>query len=343
MKSLSIVNKKPKNKKRQSWTLFLSVSVIILLLTGWSYWAFYQAMVAETHARYSGLQHVVAAQISKTVGGMELSATNMFNEVEKNLDSPQSATKALESESHLNPDVRGYFAAFAPFYFMEAGQWYEPYIHQNDSGEFVTSQLGPSGRDYTKSNWYMQAETTRQPFWCDPYYYYDGSSISGHYCTFVKPVYDASGNLACVCGADITFEWINKELHRIDEFCKKSHLFGQYRLMRDLDFFSVILYKDGTCIAYPSEKHIGITDTLLINSLANRETGVTEILVDGEPSTLYYGPIESVDWTAAIVTPTSDLQKPFLYMALLTIFLAIIALTVAWMICKRVKQTESPQ
>lgn len=333
------MNRDSNQNKPQSKSHFWTISVVILFVIACSYWALYQIMQAETSMRYTGLQQVVSAKIGKTISGMELSATNMFNEVEKNLDSPQSAMEALESESHLNPDVRGYFAAFAPYYFKEKGQWFEPYIHQNDSGEFVMSELGPTGRDYSKSTWYIQAEKTRQPFWCDPYYYYDGSSISGHYCTFVKPVLDANGQLVCVCGADITFEWINKELQRIDESCREAEHYGNHRLMRDFNFFSVILYKDGTCIAYPSEKHIGITDTTVINRLANSETGVTEILVDGVPSTLYYGPIESVDWSVAIVTPTSDLRKPFLYSALLMLLLAIIALLIAWKLCKKIPRS----
>lgn len=39
--------------------------------------------------------------------------------------------------------------------------------------------------DYTKSSWYIQAEKETKGFWSEPYYYYDGTSISGHYCTYV--------------------------------------------------------------------------------------------------------------------------------------------------------------
>ena len=35
--------------------------------------------------------------------------------------------------------------------------------------------------------------------------------MSGHYATYFKPVFDTKGRLACVCGADITFEWLTKE------------------------------------------------------------------------------------------------------------------------------------
>ena len=120
------MNQNSNQNKPQSQSHFWAISVVILFVIACSYWALYQVMEAETSMRYSGLQQVVSAKIGKTIGGMELSATNMFNEVEKNLDSPQSAMKALESESHLNPDVRGYFAAFAPCTSLEKVEWFLP-------------------------------------------------------------------------------------------------------------------------------------------------------------------------------------------------------------------------
>ena len=50
------------------------------------------------------------------------------------------------------------------------------------------SQVGSARHDYTKSNWYVQAEKEMKSFWSEPYYYYDGTSISDHYCTFVQPI-----------------------------------------------------------------------------------------------------------------------------------------------------------
>ena len=178
--------------KKRSWPLVLSLATVILLVAVLSYLAFFAAMKAETNVRYYGLQNSVAMQLYKTIAGMEMSATNVFNEVEKNLTSPEAAISALERESNLNPDVRGYFAAFEPNYFKEKGTWFEPYVHHNDSSKFEMTQVGSARHDYTKSPWYVRAKNIKMPFWCDPYYYYDGTNISGHYTTFVKPVYDAN-------------------------------------------------------------------------------------------------------------------------------------------------------
>ena len=44
------------------------------------------------------------------------------------------------SKTALNPEVRGYFAAFEPDYFPQKGKWFEPYVHHVDSNAFEVRQ-----------------------------------------------------------------------------------------------------------------------------------------------------------------------------------------------------------
>lgn len=272
--------------------VLLTASVVILIAVGASYWAVFKALNAETNVRYSGLQSYVASELCRTIKGMELSAENVFNEVEKHLVSPDAVIAALESESNLNPDVRGYFAAFEPDFFKEKGRWFEPYVHHSDSSKFEMTQVGSARHDYTQSKWYVRAKNLKMPFWSEPYYYYDGTNISGHYCTYVKPVFDSEGKLACVCGADITFEWLSKELLNIDDRSRNAKQVNIYRLKRNFDFYSVVFDKDGTCLVHPQDKNVVITDEVILGNLNNHVGGVVEMDICGVPSVVYYGPIE---------------------------------------------------
>ena len=324
----------------QRLKVFLALSVVILIAVGISYWAFCKAMKAETNVRYSGLQYVVASELFRTINGMEMSAENVFNEVEKHLSSPDAVVAALESESNLNLDVRGYFAAFEPDYFKEKGRWFEPYVHHTDSTNFEMTQVGSARHDYTQSEWYKRAKNLKMPFWSEPYYYYDGTDISGHYCTYVKPVFDSTGKLACVCGADITFEWLSKELLNIDDKCRNAQQVNMYKLMREFEFFSVVLDKDGTCLVHPQDKNVAITDQEILGNLNNQVSGVAEIDIAGVPSVVYYGPIEGMDWTVAVIASKSDLQKPFTYMSIILAMIAVLGIVMVWFICRRIKYAE---
>ena len=316
------------------------MSIVILIAVGASYWVVNKALKAETNVRYSGLQSYVASELCRTIKGMELSAENVFNEVEKHLLSPDAVIEALESESNLNPDVRGYFAAFEPDYFKEKGRWFEPYVHHTDSTNFEMTQVGSARHDYTQSRWYIRAKDLKMPFWSKPYYYYDGTNISGHYCTYVKPVFDSTGKLACVCGADITFEWLSKELLNIDEKCRNVKQVNIFRLKRDFEFYSVVFDKDGTCLVHPQDKNVAITDEVILGNLNDHVGGVAEIDISGVPSVVYYGPIEGMDWTVAVIASKSDLQKPFTYMSIVLALIAVLGIVTVWVICRRIKYAE---
>lgn len=320
--------------------VLLTASVVILIAVGASYWAVFKALNAETNVRYSGLQSYVASELCRTIKGMELSAENVFNEVEKHLVSPDAVIAALESESNLNPDVRGYFAAFEPEFFKEKGRWFEPYVHHSDSSKFEMTQVGSARHDYTQSKWYVRAKNLKMPFWSEPYYYYDGTNISGHYCTYVKPVFDSEGKLACVCGADITFEWLSKELLNIDDRSRNAKQVNIYRLKRNFDFYSVVFDKDGTCLVHPQDKNVVITDEVILGNLNSHVGGVVEMDICGVPSVVYYGPIEGLDWTVAVIASKSDLQKPFTYMSIILALIAVIGIVAVWFICRRIKYAE---
>lgn len=320
--------------------VLLTASVVILIAVGASYWAVFKALNAETNVRYSGLQSYVASELCRTIKGMELSAENVFNEVEKHLVSPDAVIAALESESNLNPDVRGYFAAFEPDFFKEKGRWFEPYVHHSDSSKFEMTQVGSARHDYTQSKWYVRAKNLKMPFWSEPYYYYDGTNISGHYCTYVKPVFDSEGKLACVCGADITFEWLSKELLNIDDRSRNAKQVNIYRLKRNFDFYSVVFDKDGTCLVHSQDKNVVITDDVILGNLNNHVGGVVEMDICGVPSVVYYGPIEGLDLTVAVIASKSDLQKPFTYMSIILALIAVIGIVAVWFICRRIKYAE---
>ena len=315
--------------------LFIVASVLLLMLVV-SFLICRYTLMKEAHVCYMGIMNVASEKISKTVGGMEMNAMNVFDEVGKHLDSPESVIAALKSKTSLNLDVKGYFAAFVPNYFPQKGQWFEPYVHQADSrGGFTVRDVGSASHDYTKSDWYIQALDAKESFWSDPYFYYDGTGISGRYCTFVKPVFDASGRLACVCGADMTFEWLTNELKRMDDATRRSDMLSKFRMFAGLDFYTVLLDKDGNCIAYPLGRSAPLKDEEVLRNLAAKKSGSIDVTVNGVPSTAYYAPMEHIGWSVAVIVPDHVVWKPLLIVGAILLGVAVFGLLVVWLALRR--------
>lgn len=316
-------------------SIMLETLAVFIVASGISYWIYYQTVKSASHTHYVGIMNVAAEKIGNTVSSMEMNAMNEFDEVEKHLDTPASVIAALESKTSLNPEVRGYFAAFEPNYFPSEGQWFEPYVHHVDDNDFEVRQVGSASHNYHKSEWYIRAKDTKESFWSDPYYYFDGTSISGHYTTFVKPIYDKTGNLACVCGADMTFEWLSKEVQQIDDESRNNDLLNFFLLNDGGEYYTVVLNNDGSSIASPEGKPVKLTEDQVGQSLELRKSGMVETKINGKHSTVYYTPIERVNWSVAVVVTDQGIAKPMIKFGIILLLITILGMIVVWLACRR--------
>ena len=336
MKSLSkAVSKRPKA------FVLLTVLVFAMIVSAIALWVCYSAVQAECYSRYMGIKNVSAEKIAKIVRGVEMNANNIFDEVSKNYDTPEKVIEALKSKANLNYDVRGYFAAFELDYFPEQGTWFEPYIYQPDVSGYEYKQVGSARHNYTKSPWYVRAKSTGGTFWSDPYYYYDGTSISGHYCTFVRPIYDEQHELVCVCGADMKFEWLAEELRWVDDVSKANSLLNKFHEGTVFDFYTIIFDGDGTCIAHPEGKTPKLTNGKVLNDISRRHGGVADIKIDGVPCTIYYGPVEFVNWTVATIVPKYDIMKPLIPVAAGLLVLDLLGVVLVWLVLRKIRYEKA--
>lgn len=317
-----------------------TVAGVMIIILAVALWICYGTLKSEVHVRYVGLTNVAAEKVAKTIQGMEMNAKNVFDEVEKHLDSPDAVIEALMSKTSLNPEVKGYFAAFEPNYFEQKGYWFEPYVHHRDSGGFLVNQVGSARHDYTKSGWYVSAKETCDDkpdagFWSEPYYYHDNDEIglSGHYCTYVKSVFDKNGAMACVCGADMTLEWLSKKLRQIDD-AGRTHVMLNRFYQVDPDFYTVVLNHDGSTVANPDGKPMSITDGQVLRDLKEKKSGMIDMTVNGVASRVYYTPIENINWAMALIVPHQNVWSLLALPGLLLLVLALIGLVVIFVVTR---------
>ena len=328
-----------KKAYRQHIWVMVTVTVVMAVMGALVWQTCCQISIAANHARYAGMTALVAEKIGNTIKSMEMSAMNVFDEVEKHKDTPESVIAALQRKTSLNPEVRGYFAAFEPNYFAEKGQWFEPYVHHVDDGDFKLRLVGSARHNYHKSDWYVRAKRGHKSFWSAPYYYYDGTNISGHYTTFVKPVYDDDGRLACVCGADMTFEWMSAELTRFDNQLRNNELLNKYFVLDD--FYTMVINDDGSRIAGPDDKAVTLSEAVSANKITLHRSGAVEMTVNGVPSTVYYVPINRVDWSVVLVVAHQDVQPVMLTLGLVLGTVMLLGLFIVGLVCRRIKYVEA--
>jgi hypothetical protein len=131
------------------------------------------------------------------------------------------------------------------------------------------------------------------------------------------------------------FEWLAKELKWVDENSRSNKLLNKYLVMSDLSFYTIILDSDGTCLAHPEEKEMAINDKNVLKDLQHRKSGVADLDIHGESCTVFYGPVEYIDWAVAVIVPKKDILKPMVPIAGVLLSMVIIGMFIVWFICKR--------
>ena len=120
-----------------------------------------------------------------------------------------------------------------------------------------------------------------------------------------------------------------------DEDIKADVLFNQYRLQRDLEFYTVVIDDDGTCIVHPDGKNVPIKDKAVLKAMEQRKSGVFHMDVAGERSFIYYAPIAEIDWSVAVVVPANDAKQPVRYMCIALLVLVLVGSLVVWFVLGR--------
>ena len=75
----------------------------------------------------------------------------------------------------------------------------------------------------------------------------------------------------------------------------------------------------------------------MVLSLSEKKSGTIDIDIDGVPSTIYYCPIERVNWSVAIVVAKQSVWGVLLRMSGILLLVAVIGILLIWFAIRKVK------
>ena len=336
----------------------LAIALIIMLFTMMmTFIAAYRAIRGEIKGRYLNMMNVVSGKVHMEVKDIEIEAMNVLDEVERHLESPEAVMAALDKELRLNNSAEGYFAAFEPNYFPQSGKWFEPYAHKRANGSFIMEQVGSEQHDYLKSNWYVRMMKEGKGFWTAPYIYSDDAGYGGVFCTFVMPIRNMEGRVVGVFGADLLLENLIKNMHKIDDASRNEAMQNIDRRYSHIEFYSFIINNEGTYISHPDEKRVlkenissHVEENLfcadcerVIRDMTQMKSGIEPLVVDSVFSDVYFTPVESTNWSIAIVVSKRALVQPILILLFSLLSATGLGQIMVWFICRRsIRKATSP-
>ena len=301
-------------------TLHIVIALTVVLVTiiaGTTYLASrFTGPLIEAY--FEHLADIENESIEKMLHDVQVAVHNSIDEVAEDMSQPDSVFAALTSKLQLNPQgILGFGVGFVPNYYPEKGVWFEPYAMWLD-GRIFTIQNGSAEYDYFTHEWYVEGKKHDEGYWSNGYYFEMGGERV-LICTYAKPFYDETGRMAGVYAGDLSLDMLHDYLLSKD---LKANTEGLIKVPRKLEgnprqwVRSVIVDKKGYFISHPDKGRIlrdnfykGIgqkTDTIadrVVSEMMAGKKGSAELVVDGEPSTVFYSPLEKTGWSLVVILP----------------------------------------
>ena len=171
-------------------------------------------------------------------------------------------------------------------------------------------------------DWYQIPKLLNKSYWCEPYY--DDGGGEKMMTTYSKPLYDSNGKLYAVITADLSLEGLTELVGNIKAFDKS---------------YNLMLSRNASYIVHPDHNLI-LNETIFSSTYGESDESLKkmqddivnckegEVLRDmgGDKFFVFYSPVETTQWTVAIVCPLSELHKDAKILRNMLIVLGIIAL-----------------
>ena len=327
------------------FTMLVTSSLILIFsMTGIT-------MLMDDH--FDDIMDTTGEKVTGMLDIVEVSGSNVLDEVEYYVEYSDEIFTALVSELELNNRLTGCGVGFVEEYYPECGKWFEPYASFDDNGNAVVAQIGGPDHDYFKSEWYRTGLTAGGGNWSNPYF--DESGAKEIVCTYTLPVHDSSGRTVGVLGADISLNWLSEQMQNlVDEINHKGYTSVWMEGNTEARAYSFIIAPNGEYIYHPDPSHILVdsfrqhaesSDELLLLSdkMMSGDRGKTTVMLDGVKSEIFYAPVGHTGWAMAIVVPFTLITFPGVMIGSIILFLMLLGLGIVfWLSYHNIRKASRP-
>ena len=244
-------------------------------------------------------------RITDIMGEVETVADNMAWYVDGCMD-PDSLIRDTREILLNHPHFHSCSISMEPFYFKQYGRYFSIYSVR-DADTISTAQYGSDDFQYFNQEWYSKPQGLLQGCWIDPYLNTNPKATykTDVITTYSRPLLDSNGYFIGVIAIDLNLKWLSQEVTSVSPYPNSSSIIigskGQYLVHPDtLKLIRESIFSD------PDPKAKGVVDSLGRKMLAG-ESGMQQMVVDGNDALLFYCPVGKANWSMAIVCPESDI------------------------------------
>jgi sigma-B regulation protein RsbU (phosphoserine phosphatase) len=319
--------------------IIITAAVLLELLSAAQYYFTRRLMATELEKRAESELTLKAILIKSNLNDAEEILNHYMWKIQAHLHVPDSAYTTMRHIVEFSTNIKGAGIGFVPDYYPEKGKWFEPYARRNNSGEVEIEQIGGPEHDYTQKNYFADALKATDGLWVEPFY--DREGAQELITSFLRPVYDRSGNAVAVTGVDIPLKWLSDTID-------KRHIYPSSFLM--------VLNEDGKPVIYPwkdrvKPEMIRYLNTLICDSTVERQKSISgrstliRFDTDRRDGTIIYAYMKGEPhWRIAVVCYDDEVYASLSQLRVLMLLLSLAAFTillfVVWRFASSVRKLE---
>lgn len=297
-----------------------------------------EAMHDASHALETTARHIDNILLS-----VEQTAGNVYYDLMRHKDDPETMEEFCTRVVTCNPYVTGCATAFKPDYF-KAGESMMVYVYKDDGKLVTTHQFGVT--PYTEQPWYTEPMTTGHVCWLEPLK--NKSDWKFPLVTFCLPIYGEGRTCVGVLGIDVPLDMFSKIVNDA-----KPSPNGYITLLSD----------DGSFIVHPDHDKLYrqdvFTQTKLgadpsvreaAEAMVSGESGFKPFILNQQKWYVMYKPferkavpgrvMEELKWSVGVVYPDQDIFGGYNRLLYYLLAIAIVGLTIFFMLCRWVTHRQ---
>lgn len=274
--------------------------------------------------------------IDNILYGVELSANNIYYELEGHLDKPEMMYTYSRKLVESNPDIEGCAIAFMPNYYPDR-DLFMAYVHRKAKTKLVESETF-ANRPYTEQEWFQEPMNFGFTGWINPLR--DNNTDKEPTVCFCLPITDKTGERIGVMAVDVSI----------------THLSGIISSVKSSERgYSVLLAGDGSYIVHPDKTRLlsaaalentdaDPTEIEVCKAMLAGESGMKQFSSDGRDWYAFYKPFKrvrwqvwssgEVGWSVGVVYPKDDVTGSHNTLIYLAMVIAIVGLLLFYLFCR---------
>ena len=321
--------------RRLSLLIVLIATIIFVAALGFMFVESRKAVREEAISSATETLDNTVLRVNSLLDRVVLATDNFEWLPARHLNTPDSMFTYSARILRCNPDLNGCSISFEPDLFKDKGRYFSAYSY-NNHGTIETTQEGNEQYEYFYFDWYQMAKLLDYPVWTEPFVDYNPEAVYTKevIASYCKPLRDNDGNYVGTISTDISLEWLSKTISEVKPYPNS---------------YSIMIGAGGTFFVHPDSTKLFnetiFTPTLekpdtaltaLGHAMQRGETGMRQLMFEGQDCYVFYKPLGSTGWSVAIVCPESDIFGGYNRLYRIVIAIVILGLIVMLFVFSRI-------